>query len=105
MLADTSVTYAPVKLDTSLGRLFRNDAMQSQQLALEMKRRREQLLARIQTVLDRIEQGTYGLCGRCRQPIASERLEAQPDVVLNSTLASTDARSVGGSAVRDKPPA
>jgi DnaK suppressor protein len=35
-------------------------------------------LAAIDAALDRIDQGTYGICRNCRKPIASERLEALP---------------------------
>jgi len=73
---------APVQLDTSIGRLARGGAMQAQQMAMEMKRRREERLLRIQSALKRIQRGTYGTCGRCGQPIAEARLTAFPDAVL-----------------------
>jgi DnaK suppressor protein len=71
-----------VELDTSIGRLSRMDAMQSQQMALELRRRQENQLLRIQNALKRMDQGHYGLCGKCKKPIAEERLEASPDVVM-----------------------
>lgn len=71
-----------VQLDTSIGRLSRMDAMQSQQMALELKRRMETRLLRIENARKRMEKGTYGLCGKCGRPIAEERLEAQPDAVF-----------------------
>ena len=71
-----------VKLDTSIGRLSRMDAMQNQQMALELRRRQENQLLRIQNAIKRIDQGQYGLCGKCKKPIAEERLEASPDVVM-----------------------
>ena len=71
-----------VELDTSIGRLSRMDAMQNQQMALELRRRQEQQLQRIDNALKRIDQNRYGLCGRCKQPIAEERLEISPDVVM-----------------------
>ncbi len=73
---------APVQLDSSIGRLSRGGAMQAQQMAMEMKRRREERLLRIQSALQRIQRGTYGTCGRCRKPIDEARLAAFPDVVL-----------------------
>jgi DnaK suppressor protein len=78
----------PVALDGSMGRISRGDAMQTQQLALEMKRRREERLQRIQASLQRISQGTYGRCGRCRKPISTERLDTFPDAVLCVRCAS-----------------
>ena len=71
-----------VELDTAIGRLSRIDAMQDQQMALELRRRQEQQLQRITNALKRMDQGRYGLCGKCKQPIAEERLELAPDVVL-----------------------
>lgn len=71
-----------VELDTSIGRLSRMDAMQSQQMALELRRRQENQLLRIQNALKRMDQGRYGLCGKCKKPISDERLETSPDVVM-----------------------
>lgn len=71
-----------VELDTAIGRLSRMDAMQDQQMALELRRRQEQQLQRINNALKRMDQGRYGLCGKCKTPIAEERLELAPDVVM-----------------------
>ena len=71
-----------VELDTSIGRLSRMDAMQNQQMALELRRRQENQLLRIKNTLQRMDQGRYGLCGKCKQPIAEERLEISPDTVV-----------------------
>jgi len=71
-----------VELDTAIGRLSRMDAMQNQQMALELRRRQEQQLQRIANALKRMDQNRYGLCGRCKQPIAEERLEVSPDVMM-----------------------
>ena len=71
-----------VELDTSIGRLSRMDAMQNQQMALELRRRQEQQLQRIANALKRMDKGTYGLCGKCKQPISGDRLEVSPDVVM-----------------------
>lgn len=84
----TTAESAPVAVDGSMGRVSRGDAIQVQQLALEMKRRREDRIIRVQSALNRIEQGTYGLCGRCRDPIDQARLEALPEVVLCVCCAS-----------------
>ena len=72
----------PVAVDGKMGRISRGDAMQVQQMALEMRRRREDRLLRAQAALQRIEEGTYGLCGRCRNAISTARLEAFPDTVF-----------------------
>ena len=71
-----------VELDTAIGRLSRMDAMQNQQMALELRRRQENQVLRIKNALKRMDQGRYGLCGKCKQPIAEARLEGSPDVVM-----------------------
>ena len=71
-----------VELDTSIGRLSRVDAMQNQQMALELRRRQEQQLQRIANALKRMDKGAYGLCGKCKQPISKDRLEVSPDAVM-----------------------
>ena len=49
-------------------------------LALENRIRQE--LAGIEHALQKFEEGTYGLCDNCGQPIAPERLEALPQASL-----------------------
>lgn len=71
-----------VQLDSSIGRLSRMDAMQNQQMALELRRRKENQLMRLENALMRITKGTYGDCGKCMEPISEDRLEIQPDAVL-----------------------
>jgi DnaK suppressor protein len=73
---------APVTLDTSIGRLSRMDAIQSQQMALGLKARQQQALLRVRNALQAVRDGTYGRCRRCKGSIAIERLEAQPDAVV-----------------------
>jgi DnaK suppressor protein len=69
----------PVEVDqSSVGRLTRMDALQSQAMAAEVERRRELEVARIESALERIEQGEYGYCVSCGEPIAPRRLELDP---------------------------
>ena len=70
-----------VELDTSIGRLSRMDAMQNQQMAKELRRRKEEELRSVKAALNRIDKGWYGNCGLCQKPIAEERLEIFPDVL------------------------
>ena len=81
-LAGKADATAPVALDTSIGRLSRMDAIQSQQMALGLKTRQQQSLMRVRNALKMIRNGTYGQCRRCKGPIAIERLAAQPDAVV-----------------------
>ena len=71
-----------VELDTAIGRLSRMDAMQNQQMALELKRRQEARLHRVERSLKNIDKRKYGVCGKCRKPIDESRLEVQPDAVM-----------------------
>ena len=69
----------PVSLDqTSVGRLSRMDAMQGQAMAQATQARRAQLLRGIQAALVRLENGEYGLCQACDEPINTKRLEIDP---------------------------
>ena len=70
-----------VDLDSSIGRLSRMDALQNQQMALELKRRQENQLLRIENAFKRLAKGHYGLCGKCKKPIKEDRLEVFPDTV------------------------
>jgi len=82
LIAHSRASDEPVSPDKSLGRLTRQDALQQQQMAAELTRRHEQELVRVQHALRAIAEGTYGLCQRCREPIAVARLDAMPYAVL-----------------------
>jgi DnaK suppressor protein len=78
----------PVELDQArVGRLSRMDDMQRQAMAQEQARRRELQLQRIEGALQRLEQGTYGLCARCRKPIDEKRLDFDPTTFFCITCA------------------
>ena len=69
----------PVELDqASVGRLSRMDAMQSQQMARELARRRQQQRVRIEGALRRIDSGDYGYCSVCGEEIDPRRLALDP---------------------------
>jgi len=46
--------------------------------SLDLASRQSQLIKDIDEALGRIEDGTYGLCDRCRKPLDEERLKAMP---------------------------
>ena len=72
-----------VELDqTSVGRLSRMDALQGQAMSQEQARRRQQEQQRITAALRRLEQGEYGDCRDCGEPIAVRRLEMDPAATL-----------------------
>lgn len=72
-----------VELDQSrVGRVSRIDALQAQAMAKESDRRRLLALQRIGNALQRIEDGNYGNCLSCGQPIMENRLEVDPAALL-----------------------
>ena len=78
-----------VELDQArVGRLSRMDAMQAQQMAQASGRRRELMLHRVTAALARIDNGDYGVCQTCDEPINPQRLEFDPTAVLCIQCAS-----------------
>jgi DnaK suppressor protein len=77
----TEADRSAVMLDQqSVGRVSRMDAIQRQEMALEAERRRQAEIHRIDSALRRIEEGEYGYCVACDEPIALKRLEFDPAV-------------------------
>ena len=74
---DAAAAVAP---DKGLGRLSRMEAMQDQQLVLEMRRRKKRQLVEIRSALDRLQNGGFGYCILCQKEIGVDRLEAFPEV-------------------------
>ena len=80
---------AIVELDQScVGRLSRMDAMQVQAMAQASGQRREAMLREIATALKRIDDGSFGICQGCEEPINPKRLEVDPTVRLCIDCAS-----------------
>jgi DnaK suppressor protein len=72
----------PVAPDPAIGRLTRNDAMQDQQMALHLRRQLELQQTQLQTALDRVRKGTFGVCVLCKEPIDKGRLDVMPESPL-----------------------
>ncbi len=69
----------PVQLDqTTVGRLSRMDALQTQAMQLETERRRAVEIQRIDAALRRIGEGEFGYCVSCGIDIETKRLENDP---------------------------
>ena len=78
-LESASEASAPVTLDqTSVGRLSRMDAMQSQAMAQETERRRITEIKRIEAALARMDEGEYGYCIVSGERIPDARLDLDP---------------------------
>ena len=72
-----------VELDqTRMGRLSRMDAMQAQAMSQESGRRREMMLRKIAAALERIDNGNFGHCRSCEEPIHRKRLEFDATTLL-----------------------
>lgn len=82
---------AVVELDQSkVGRLSRMDAMQAQAMAKASSNRRQAMLVKITAALKRIDDGDYGLCRDCEEPINPKRLEFDPTSIYCIECASKD---------------
>ena len=79
LLAATDADTAPVELDqTQQGRLSRMDALQQQAMAAETLRRRQRELQLIGAAVKRLEDGEYGYCVNCGEPVEAARLALDP---------------------------
>lgn len=74
---------AIVELDQSkVGRLSRMDALQAQAMAKASGIRRDATLRDVAAALRRIDNGDYGNCLECEEPINPKRLEFDPTLAL-----------------------
>ena len=70
----------PVELDQqAVGRLSRMDSLQNQHLTRNLKEREEVRVSALVRALSRIEEGKYGLCVGCGDPIEEGRLAVFPE--------------------------
>ena len=49
---------------------------------LRIRERERNLITKIKEALERIEEGTFGICERCEEPISEKRLRARPVTTL-----------------------
>lgn len=78
-----------VELDQSkVGRLSRMDAMQAQAMAKASGERRQATLRRVAAALQRLDDGEYGICLACDEPIKRQRLEFDPTALYCVACAS-----------------
>ncbi len=54
----------------------------SQSMIFRLRDREKFLLAKIDKALQRIENGTFGICEKCEEEISAKRLEARPVTTL-----------------------
>lgn len=93
-LTDTrTASVATVTLDqSSVGRLSRMDALQQQAMAQNTSQRVERELRLIEAALRRCDEGVYGICTECDDPINPKRLAINPTITLCIECASTGER-------------
>jgi DnaK suppressor protein len=53
-----------------------------QSFTFRLRGREKSFLKKIQRALEKIEEGSFGLCEECEQPISIKRLEARPETSL-----------------------
>lgn len=54
----------------------------AQSMVFRLRDREKFLLKKIDKALQRIEDGSFGICERCEEPIAQKRLDARPVTTL-----------------------
>ena len=69
----------PVELDEPIGRLTRMDAIQQQHMSAAGRRSLDLRLKQVLQALNLIENGEYGACRKCEDPIGVARLTARPE--------------------------
>lgn len=74
--ADNARTVMPDQ--SSVGRLSRMDAMQQQAMAQASMQRLQLQRRRLAAALQRVQQGSYGVCCECAGAIGLERLLSDP---------------------------
>lgn len=79
LLNQTAEDSQPVDLDLPIGRLTRIDAIQSQAMAQMNRHQLEIRLKQVDAALMTFDQGTYGICRRCKDPVNLGRLEVLPE--------------------------
>ena len=71
-----------VELDQArVGRLSHMNAMQAQAINVETQRRRRLELTRLRAALSRLDDGSFGQCALCEEPIGDKRLQLDPACV------------------------
>src|SRR5437870_5146064 len=79
----TDAATAVLSLDTAVVRgelLARRNKLEAARAGLPQAEELGRLLHEVDAALERIDQGTYGLCDVCHDPIETERLRADPFV-------------------------
>jgi DnaK suppressor protein len=76
--------------DYGVGNHVADDATElfTRERNIALRNNAQDLLAQVDSALQRLDAGTYGICARCGQAIAVERLEALPYAIYCITCQS-----------------
>ena len=76
--------------DAGIGNHIADDATEvfDRERDLALRNNSQDLLEQVETALQRMDEGRYGTCARCGQPIAPDRLEALPYAIYCITCQS-----------------
>jgi len=69
-------TVAP---DNAIGRLTRMEALQASAMSAATRARQKKRLRQVEQAMKRLDEGDYGICYKCGDPIPSGRLEYMPE--------------------------
>lgn len=76
-----SADRSPVELDQqSIGRVSRIDSLQVQAMSQASERRRMARRRQLELALKRLDDGEFGWCDECGEPLAARRLDIDPAV-------------------------
>jgi len=79
MLSSSKKAAEPVDLDEPIGRLSRMDAMQQQKMLAANRQAARVRQRQVDVALARFDDGEYGDCLECGEPVGARRLLANPE--------------------------
>lgn len=79
LLVQTANDSKPVDMELPIGRLTRIDAIQMQGMAQMNRHQLEIRLRQIDASLMAFDNGTFGICRHCKEPVSPGRLEVLPE--------------------------
>jgi len=73
---------SPVSPDNAIGRVSRMDAIVNNSVTESALRQAEEKLDQLKYMLNRVDEPSFGLCSRCKNPIPVQRLILMPQSSL-----------------------
>ena len=70
----------PISPENAIGRISRMDAINNKGVAEASLRNLQLKLSKLETALSKLEDKDFGICIRCKQPIAEGRLMLMPRI-------------------------